>query len=245
MKQIIPTEGIVLKVVDYKEQAVIATILTKSGKKNYIIKGAKKLAGGTRLYAEPVTKVSFMATSTDGLDTFTEGMVLDSYIEVKQHIDKMICLYPILEKIIVFSDQVTNALTLYEFVNQILNLLKSNFDSKMVLALFEVKLTYLIGIAPELKHCLKCGNKIVDGFFSIYDGGVTCIKCNSLGPYDLNVDETKTLELLMFIKLNKIDEKFEKIVSKNIDKILNIMDLYYQKHLDFQSKAKEITKMIV
>lgn len=245
MKQIIPTEGIVLKVVDYKEQAVIATILTKSGKKNYIIKGAKKIAGGTRLFAEPVTKVSFMATSTDGLDTFTEGLVLDSYIVIKQNIDKMVCLYPILEKIIVFAEQVTNMVTLYEFVNQILNLLKSDIDNRVVLALFEVKLTYLLGIAPELKICLKCKNKVVDGYFSIYDGGVSCSKCNSLGSYDLNVDETKTLELLMFIKLNKIDENFVKIVSLHIDKILNTIDLYYQKHLDFQSKAKEITKMIV
>ena len=51
MKQSIKTEGIVLKTTDYKEQAVLAYILTKDGLKNYIIKGAKKINGGTRLLA--------------------------------------------------------------------------------------------------------------------------------------------------------------------------------------------------
>ncbi len=244
MKQIIQTEGIVLKVVEYKEQAVLAEILTKTGKKNYIIRGAKKITSGTRLLAEPLTRISFLATSSDGLDTLTEGSIVDSYLPIKQDINKMLCFYPILEKIIVFTQQVTSIDTFYQFVIDILELLKKDIDVRLVLALFEVKLTYLIGIAPELRVCLKCNKKVQNAVFSVYDGGVYCLNCINDG-FDLNVNQTKVLQLLYFIKVSKVDKAFEKVVKTDISKILNIMDLYYQKHLDFISKAKEVTKEII
>lgn len=244
MKQIIQTEGIVLKVVEYKEQAVLAEILTKTGKKNYIIRGAKKITGGTRLLAEPLTRISFLATSSDGLDTLTEGTILDSYLPIKQNINKMLCFYPILEKIIVFTQQVTNIDIFYQFVIDILELLKGNIEEKVVLALFETKLTYLIGISPELRLCLKCGKKVQDAVFSIYNGGVYCLNC-ATDSFDLTSNETKVLQLLYFVKLNKVDKTFESVVKDDISKILNILDLYYQKHLDFTSKAKEVTREIM
>ena len=71
MKQIIQVEGIVLKTADFKEQAVIATVLTKTETKNYIIRGAKKITSGTRLLSVPLTKIQFNANSSDGLDTIT------------------------------------------------------------------------------------------------------------------------------------------------------------------------------
>ena len=119
MKQIIRMEGIVLKTADYKEQAVIATILTKQGKNNYIIKGAKKISGGTRLLAVPLTKIEFNCTCHEGLNTLTEGAILDSYISIKQNMNKLLVMYPILEKILTFADQVTDNLIFYEFVSEV------------------------------------------------------------------------------------------------------------------------------
>ena len=49
MKKIIKNKGIVIKVQDYLENAVIATILTENGKQSYLIKGAKKVKEGTTL----------------------------------------------------------------------------------------------------------------------------------------------------------------------------------------------------
>lgn len=245
MKQVIQMEGLVLKTTDYKEQAVIAQILTTQGLKNYIIRGAKKMASGTRLLASPLTRIQFNATSSDGLDTITEGVIQESYLLIKQNIQKMLCIYPILEKILIFTNQVTNIALFYSFVLEILDLLSSNLDEKVILTIFEVKLTYLIGIAPELKICTQCGNKITRGYFSVYNGGVYCPLCARHQPYELNEEETEALRLLYLVKLNKVDTQFIDIVSPSIIKISNIIDLYYQKHLDFMSKAKEVTKQII
>ena len=39
-----------------------------------------------------------------------------------------------------------------------------------------------------------------------------------------------------------VDKKLESIVKDNLKKLLWVIDLYYQKHLDFTSKAKIVMK---
>lgn len=242
MKQIIKLEGIVLKVTDYKEEAVLATILTKNGLNNYIIKGVKKMTSGTRLLASPLTKLEFNATHQEGLNTLTEGIILDNYLQIKQNYNKITYTFPIIEKILTFAHQVTNNQTFYQFVNNILNMLKDDIDEFSILTIFEVKLTYLIGISPELKTCIKCGTTTKTGAFSIYHGGIICNKCNTFMPYDLNNDETESLKLLYLIKLDKVNNEFIEIVKKDIKNINIVIDKHYEKHLDFKSKSKQVIK---
>ena len=244
MKQIIKLEGLVLKTTDYKEEGVLATILTKNGINNSIIKGAKKMASGTRLLASPLTKLEFNATSTEGLNTLTEGIILDNYLSIKQNYNKITHAFPIIEKILTFAHQVTNNKTFYTFVNNIINMLKEDLDEFTILTLFEVKLTYLIGISPELKTCIRCGDTTNEGSFSIYQGGIICNKCNTLMPYDLNVEETKNLKLLYLIKLDKVNSEFIKIVKKDIKNINMVIDKHYEKHLDFKSKSKQVLRQM-
>lgn len=242
MKQIIKTEGIVLKTTDYKEQAVLAYILTKDGLKNYIIKGAKKISGGTRLLASVLTKLEFNATELEGLSTLTEGAILDNYLSIKQNMDKLFVAYPIIEKIITFTDQVTNKQIFYNFVCKIFDLLSKDTYEQAILAIFEAKLTFLLGISPELKICVKCAQEAKTGAFSIYNGGIICDKCNTLLPYDLNTEDTEIFKLIYLIKLDKITKEFIELVKDHIKIILPVLDKYYSKHLDFYSKSKQILK---
>ena len=244
MKQIIQVEGIVLKTADFKEQAVIATVLTKTETKNYIIRGAKKITSGTRLLSVPLTKIQFNATSTDGLDTITEGIVLNTYNEIKTDINKMMAAYAIIEKVLVFSKQVTEPNTFYTFVSNILDKIQSMNEEDALLAIFDLKLTYLIGIAPELKYCLNCGEKSEHQYFSIYHGGVRCDACGGATSHDLNEYETKSIQLLYYVKLDKVDAELLNIVKNDIPKISNVIDYYYQQHLDFTSKVKTVKKSI-
>ena len=43
MRKIIKSKGLIIKVQDYLENAVLATVLTELGKETLIIKGAKKM----------------------------------------------------------------------------------------------------------------------------------------------------------------------------------------------------------
>ena len=116
-------EGIILKTIPYLEQAKIAHVLTEAGKESFIIRGASKMKSSNRAMAQMLTKIAFNATEKGTLRTITESKVLDDYDAIKQDYDKMQSVYPILEKLYSFSDQVNNARTLYEFTSQILELL--------------------------------------------------------------------------------------------------------------------------
>ena len=50
---------------------------------------------------------------------------------------------------------------------------------------------------------------------------------------------------MYFIKADKIDDEFLKLVSEYTNKISNVIDKFYEKHLDFYSKAKKIIKEII
>lgn len=242
MKPVTLKEGIILKTTDYKDQAVIVSVLTPKGLENFIIKGAKKISGGTRLLANTLTKITFSCTESDGLNTIIEGSCKDNYIVIKSNIDKMLNAYAIMEKILTFASQVTNNDLFYHFVEEILSLLASDLSEDLVVALFDIKLTFLIGIGPELKQCVKCGKNIDNGVFSIYNGGCFCRNCKSTESFDLDETQMKSLKLLYLIKLKMVDKKLESVVKNDLKKLLWVIDLYYQKHLDFTSKAKLVMK---
>lgn len=244
MKPVTLKEGIVLTNTDYKEQAVLVTVLTNEGLENFIIKGAKKISSGTRLLSNVLTKISFSCTQTEGLNTITEGICLDSFVTIKNNINKMAVVYPIIEKILTFANQVTDNKVFYSFVVSVLDMLSTNIIEEVVLALFEIKLTFLIGIGPEVKRCLKCGRLIENGVFSVYNGGCFCENCKNGVSFELDELETKVFILLYLVKIKMVDKNFEIVVKDDVKKILSIVDLYYQKHLDFTSKAKKVMRSI-
>jgi len=244
MKQIAQNQGLVLKTSDYKEQAVIATILTKNGINNYIIKGAKKISGGTRLLTIVPSLISFSSTINCGLNTITEGTLLKSYLEIKNDLKKMLYTQAIIEKILIFSPQVTDSLIFYNFIIELFDMLNTQIDPLILEVIFELKLTYLIGIAPNVNRCLKCGERLDDGVFSVVDGGVYHRRCVS-SSIDLNEEQTKILKLLYLIKLKNVDNQFYSLVKDDLDDISKIVDYYYRKHLDFSSNSKKIINEIL
>lgn len=239
MTQIQKLQGIVIKKNDYKENANLITLLTKDGKISLIVRGSKKINSVTRNYTNLFTKMNFNATSNLKLNTLTEGSIINSYININTDLDKINVGLLILEKINKLTDEVLNQELLYNFVSTILDKLENTQYPNTLLTLFDVKLLYLLGVTPEFKECTICRKKdIKDYVFSIINGGIICK--SHLINYDLNNEETNALELLLFIKLDKIDEKFLSLISKYNDKISKVVDKFYEYHLEFYSKAKKI-----
>ena len=244
MSQIQKQEGIVIKKSDYKENASLITVLTKEGKLSLIVRGAKKINSVTRNYTNLFTKLDFNATNNLKLNTLTEALVISSYININTDMDKLNAGLAILGKVNFFLEEITNSSQFYSFFSLILEKLDKTKYPNLILVLFELKLLYLLGVAPEVKECVICGNKdIEDASFSVASGGVICKK--HLNHFvDLNEVETKALKLLYFIKMDKVDDEFLSLVSEYANKIFDTVDKFYERHLDFHSKAKKIIKVI-
>ncbi len=245
MSQIQKSQGIVIKKSDYKENANIITLLTKEGKLSLIVRGAKKINSVTRNYTNLFSQLDFNATDNLKLNTLTEATTINPFINIYDDVDKLNAGMVILEKINLLTDEIQNTELFYEFVLKMLNLLNNTNNPYTVSLIFEIKLLYLLGVSPELRMCVLCKNKeITDAVFSIYNGGIICNN-HQINNYELDSLCTNALKLMYFIKPDKIDEEFLKLVSEYTNRISNVIDKFYEKHLDFYSKAKKIIKEII
>jgi DNA repair protein RecO (recombination protein O) len=243
MKKIIKNKGIVIKVQDYLENAVIATILTENGKQSYLIKGAKKINSGTKRFAALLTVLEFNATESTGLSTLTEATIINNNTIIKDDLVRFNYASIILEKLNYFSDQVTDFKLLFEFTLNILNLIEKYDYFTAVTLIFEVKLLYLLGVAPSFNRCPNCGNKAINGALHVESGGFLCEKCHYLKEVTLSRDDSLIFKTIYVTKINQIDEEFLKSFDSN-NNIIDCIDYYYEYHLDFKSKVKEIIKKI-
>lgn len=232
--------GLVLKTSDYKENAALITLLTKDGKQNLIVRGAKKINSKTRAYTLPLTLLRYESTVNRSLNTLTKCEVVEYYSAIKESPTHLFVAYAMIEKInLVQSDQQDDALV-FQFVIDTLNLLKATAYPEVILAIFELKLLYLLGVNPRFNQCPHCNKAIKDGSFSVEAAGVLCSDGTLMMSTDLSIDHTKMMKYLYAIKLDKVDEAFLALCQPFMEEINEVIDRYYLLYLDFSSKAKII-----
>ena len=88
MGKIIKKKGIVLKTTDYKENALLLTILTSEGIVNLILRGAKKQSSKNRNLSNILSFIEFNQTESNSINTLTEGFVINSFSCIYQDIIK-------------------------------------------------------------------------------------------------------------------------------------------------------------
>ena len=164
MKELTKKKGIILTSKDYKENARLLTILTEDGLENPILRGANK--NNSKNKKITIIEVEYVRTIST-LATFTEGYITNNFINLKLDQNKSLIYLAIVEKILAFTDSIDDKSQMYEFVNKILTLLDQTKYPIVVLYLFEIKLLYLIGIAPILNSCVICHNSSDDCGFSL------------------------------------------------------------------------------
>lgn len=144
---------------DYKENACLVTLLTKEGIINLIVRGAKKANSKTRILTNQYSVIDFCQTDTNSLNTLTEGVVVDSNLPLYKDVLKLNYAQVIVEKILVLANSLSSFDILYDFFLQTIKLLGETSYPEIVVLLFEVKLWYLLGIAPNFQSCPRCGKK--------------------------------------------------------------------------------------
>jgi DNA repair protein RecO (recombination protein O) len=234
-------EGIIIKTIPYQEQAKIATILTTTGKESFIIRGANKIKSKNRAISQVLTLVSFQATTKGTLHTMTESHLIKNYESIKNDYEKMQSVYPILEKCDHFAEQVNDAKTLYEFTKQMLDLVEFSPYHHSLANLFELKLTYLLGIGPNFQVCNHC-EKQDNLTFVPTEGGVLCQTCLEPSMLAATTQMTTLIKYLYLIKLEKITPSFLATVEPFAKEIEELIDAYYDHFLGFQSVSKRVVR---
>ena len=109
--------------------------------------------------------------------------------------------------------------------------------------IFEIKLLYLLGVAPTFKTCAVCSNIVKTGVLDIKNGGFLCDDCRITNDYYLNEADSNLFKKIYVTKLNDVDEEFLRSID-NHQAINNCIKLYYEWHLEFKSKVLDIIEKI-
>lgn len=243
MKELTKKKGIILTSKDYKENARLLTILTEDGLENVILRGANKINSKNKKFTIVPIEADYVKTSSS-LSTLTEGYINNNFINIKINQAKNFSYLAIVEKVLTFTDSIDDKVQLYDFVNKILTILDHTKYPNIVLYLFEIKLLYLIGIAPTLNSCMICHNQSADCGFSLTLGGIVCNSCMIKYPIDYDEKITKVFKYLYFVKLDRVDENFLELIDQTNLSLNEMIDLYYCKYIDFSSRAKKIIRSI-
>ncbi len=243
MKKIIKNKGLIIKTQDYKENAVLAYILKENGKQTFMVKGAKKITSSNHAFSIPLTLIEFNSTLSKGIGVLTEGVIIDNYSKIKEDQDRYNIASIILEKLYFFAEQVSNQQILFDFSIELLNLLNTTSYIKAISMIFEIKLLYLLGVAPSFNRCPVCGKKAIDGALLISSGGYLCRDCQFAKVTSLNLVDSLLFKEVYITKLPDIKEELLNKIDTS-ENIMNIIDDYYAYHLDFDSKVKKIIKKI-
>lgn len=234
------TKGIVIKTSDYKDNALIIHLLTPNGPEDYICRGAKKIESKMRYISQELTYIEVFVTNNKVLNTITEGEVLENYTDIKDNTEKLLIAMSMLESVNYFKNHIDDHTTLFNFLLQCLNLLSKSEFAKDLLNVFDIKLTYLLGIAPLFSKCVNCNNE--GQFMSISYGGLLCSNCKDDKVFDEKTSEI--IRLIFNIKPAKINDDFLKFINTYQNLVSIFVKEYYNIHLSYTNNLRHISEKL-
>ena len=200
------TCGIILKRSNFGEADRLLTIFTEGkGKIKVIAKGVRKQNSRLGGHLELFCLTNLVIAEGRNLDIVTEAEIIESYINVRNNLEKANATYYLAEIV----DKLTAE---YESHDDVFNLLKITIDrinenkKNLSLPYFEINLLKSIGYEPELGKCLKCQKapEPKDNSFDLAEGGLVCGNCGGFAE-KISDEAVKILRLFLSAEISILD----------------------------------------
>lgn len=230
-------KGIILKTIDYQENSKIIYIMTCSGLKSAIVRGAKNYKSKTFAYSQPITLIEFSMQKEKYIEACN---VLNYFNNIKLDNSRLISTLKIIEISYLLGEHITDYEIFFNFLNDILIAINEDKETYLYYELiFKTKTLYLLGVAPVFNKCVTCGtrNNIIG--FSFNSGGMKCKKCYKTDNFIYPTDTVNDIKEMYLIKLPNLKEDINnKKIVYNYEKANRFLTLYYQQYLGFTSNIK-------
>lgn len=174
--------GIVLKQSDYKENAVILSVLTKEyGKISLVANGVKKMNSKNASAILPCTFASFTFDYKEGKNIFRMKTAITRKLFRKMRDDLVLSaaanvLIEVCEKMCYEESDMFFIENAYDSLLMSLEYLDLNMKSDAVLAIYIANMMNAYGVSPNVDECAICSSKKVSAI-SVQDGGFLCLDC--------------------------------------------------------------------
>ncbi|MEN2777304.1 DNA repair protein RecO [Acetivibrio clariflavus] len=188
----IKTKGIVLKEMNVGEADKILTIFSKSkGKISGAARGARRpksrLIAGTQLFCYS----EFVLFKGKDMYSVNSCDVIEPFYEIREDLVKLTYAAHMNEIVMDnVQEEQPSSKVLQLFLNSLYMLAKTGKSPDLITRVFEIKLMSILGYAPSVMGCLKCGREdFKDFYFSFEHCGFLCRQCTEGDRYALRLSE--------------------------------------------------------
>lgn len=171
-------EGIVIKTQEYKEKDKLLWIFTREyGKVSLIARSAKKSSSHLSACTQALTYGLFMFSPRNGLTALRHGEILNNFNAIKRDLLKTAYASYLLELVDKGIHDHEVQPYLYEWVIELMQRLNEGEDAEILLRIFEMKMTEVFGIQPNVQSCVHCNRTENLLGFTVLEGGFLCGNC--------------------------------------------------------------------
>lgn len=230
-KEIINIDAIILHHVDYKDNDVIVTALSTSGKLHSIYaRGIKKLKSKNAAAIQPLMHSHLtLFKGSKQMDTLKHAQYIFNTVEVFNDYDKMLTAFILADMMRKqCEDQIGADPQLYMLLKNALTVLKTQSNT-LVLAVYLAKLLQLNGQHLIVDGCGMCGKHHIN-YISIEHGGFVCHSCLKHNDvYQVSSDGLKLFRYINKVNIEKID--MINFVDDDVSNTLKIMVAFYEHYV--------------
>ena len=177
--------AIVLRVVDFSETSVIATLFTEHfGKIGALAKGARRPKGPFEAAIDllAVCRIVFIHKTSDALDLLTEAKLERRFRSAARDLSRLYAGYYVAELLHDLTDTADPHPGLFHAANQTLYDLDQDEPVPTTVLRFELTLLRELGLLPSFEACAGCGTPVSAAgrvSFGQLAGGVLCPSCRA------------------------------------------------------------------
>jgi DNA repair protein RecO (recombination protein O) len=193
-------EAVVLRTLRYGEADLIAHVFTRhAGRRGVIAKGARKPRSRLGARLEPFLALRLQLVEGRGdLAVVRSVEVAAAHEQLRQSWRAQQVGASALDLVSRITMEHQPNEQLYHLLRNFLDLLDSTSGrsapaaegderrGSALLVAFELKLLHVVGIAPQLGACVRCGSEVGLTGFSAEDGGMLCSGCRTAGDVALD-----------------------------------------------------------
>jgi DNA repair protein RecO (recombination protein O) len=248
MANICKTQSIVLKGMRYKETSRIVSLYTKRfGKVKVIAKGIRrpKSRFGSSLEPFTVSNIVFYKREQKELYNISEADIVKEHAALRKDLERISTAYVIIDFLEVANPEESPNIRLYALADSMLDTVEDfpRASLDLVLWTFLIRAAGMLGYAPVLDRCIKCGKKQEKMGFNPSVGGIVCLQC-SLGEGNLWKMSHDSLDLMDKLSKGYLSSGWQKPPARQTDEISEILRAHLLYHTERNMKSFDFKKSL-
>ena len=178
---IFSSKGLVIRVTDIKEHDRLLTIYTEqSGIVTALARGSRSLKSRKMASTVLFAYSDFVFHGEGDRVHVSEAELIEGFYGVRDSIDGLSLAMYICEVIEEVGTSVAERELLRLSLNSLYAISEGKHSTEKIKAAFEMRLSLILGLEPDLSACQRCGNGKGEFFFDVMAGALECGECHKL-----------------------------------------------------------------